>query len=288
MSANSIEAIGNFGIENVQIGEAKSSFPGGSGFRFALVASMFTQRIKAHSIVGRESAWNPALLALENNGVDVDGVKRVDDSVQFITQYDAGHNLEGYKIENAEIMPQIASLEIEGGLDSNTILHINPLDYDSQAKLVRLGTSKSSTVSMQMHHSSITPENRDKYLGLFSQVDMLFMTEAEAQLLTDNSILSESAEQISKEANGYVFITRGKQGVVVYQKGEETIDLPAIVVENPANLEGAGDAFAAGVISNWSNFNDIHKATRQGLMAANFSIQFSSPTEMIQFINKGQ
>lgn len=291
MSAEKLQkivSVGNFGVENVQIGEKKDSFPGGSGFRFVLIASMFIPTLKVYSIVGKEPIWDQALKALIKNGVDISGIQRTKKSIQFFTKYDQGLELQDFRIENAEIMSQIAYMEIDSGLNRNSILHINPLDFDSQAKLVRRGKSQNSTISMQMHYSSITPENGEKYLGLFSQVDMLFMTEEEAKLLTQKESLIESAKQTSEHTYGYIFITKGKKGVSVYQSSKEVLDLPAIEVENPANLEGAGDAFAAGVISGLSLNYDIEKATRLGLIAANFSVQFSSTNEMIVFINKSK
>lgn len=52
MSIEKVVGIGNFGIEHVKTGKHKESFPGGAGFRFALLTSLYLPGIKMFSIIG--------------------------------------------------------------------------------------------------------------------------------------------------------------------------------------------------------------------------------------------
>lgn len=60
-----------------------------------------------------------------------------------------------------------------------------------------------------------------------------------------------------------LLVKRGSKGVSVYQKGQETFNVPGFPVE-PLNVLGAGDAFASGFIYGYLQGWDLYKSCRMG------------------------
>lgn len=286
MENKKIVGIGNFGIENVKIGLNKDSFPGGAGFRFALFAALYGPSLKIFTIVDQRPMWSEALGALRDYGVDIEGIKYCDSGISFYTFYNDQGELLKFRIVNSRLMSDISKLDIGSSLDEETIFHICPLDYDSQARLVQIGIQSHTCVSIQMHYSSINSFNRVKYIDLIGKSNLVFMTGNEASLLTEAKSIEEAGKLLSKLIDGSLFITRGSQGITVWSNQAKLFDALPIPVTNPANLEGAGDAFAAGVVAGLVKTNDIRYSTILGLMTAATCIQFKSTREVIRFISQ--
>lgn len=286
MQLEKVVGVGNFGIEHVKIGANKDSFPGGAGFRFALLTSLYLPRVKIFSLVGKEPLWNRALDALAKIGTNIDGITRVDNGINFFTYYDEERRLLKYRIMNSEVMTEITKQNVKPDLDSTTLFHICPFDYESQARLVNIGVISNSYISLQMHHSSITDTTQGKYLELFKNINLLFMTEDEAIKLTQLPS-AEAGNLISNNTKGYTLITKGERGVTVYQSGQNLFDAKPEPIINPRNLEGAGDAFAAGTIVGFIKTNNIKEAVLNGFTTARLSIQSKSTQDMIKYIQDG-
>ncbi|MBQ4425406.1 MAG: carbohydrate kinase family protein [Lachnospiraceae bacterium] len=72
-----------------------------------------------------------------------------------------------------------------------------------------------------------------------------------------------------------VFLTEGADGVLVSEKGQKAVHLPAEAVP-VCNVSGAGDAFFAGLIHAFSLGKDCLESARIGLRAASLTLRSSS------------
>lgn len=101
---------------------------------------------------------------------------------------------------------------------------------------------------------------------LISQSDFLFLNEEESSFLTSQSEVESSLDFLLEYVN-CVAIKCGAKGSIGKIRGGKAISisaLPAKVVDTT----GAGDAFAAGFISNWLNSADLESSLKAGAALA--------------------
>jgi sugar/nucleoside kinase (ribokinase family) len=67
-------------------------------------------------------------------------------------------------------------------------------------------------------------------------------------------------------------ITRGQREAIAFT-ADEIISLQPPTVENVADVTGAGDSFAAGILSGLLNGLDLSQAVRHGAAAAAITVQ---------------
>ena len=92
---------------------------------------------------------------------------------------------------------------------------------------------------------------------------------AEARLLAD------------KETIEHLLVTRGKRGVAWYRRGNDRCTLYPVDEAASPHTNGAGDAFAAGVVAAFARGVEIEEAVRWGIAAARITLttpETTSPT----------
>ncbi len=97
-------------------------------------------------------------------------------------------------------------------------------------------------------------------------VSILILSSEEARLLTGIDDDVAAAWAIAREVP-IVALTRGSQGVQVFVYGKEPVAVPVIPVE-VVDPTGAGDAFAAGFLTEWVRSGDAVEAARAGIAVA--------------------
>lgn len=101
---------------------------------------------------------------------------------------------------------------------------------------------------------------------IFSKIDILFLNQEEASLLTKTSYKKEKQvfAKLDKLCPGITIMTKGKDGVVV-SDGKYIYSAKSLKTE-VADTVGAGDAFASGFVSAFIKENqDIEKAIQLGI-----------------------
>jgi sugar/nucleoside kinase (ribokinase family) len=111
-------------------------------------------------------------------------------------------------------------------------------------------------------------------------LDVIFCNRLEFESITDSSLsLENNLKNLFKKNSNIklICITMGADGVLI-GINEKLIKYKALNIdknqENIKNVTGAGDSFAAGVMSQLlkSNFNNINRAIACGLLAAKLSL----------------
>lgn len=70
-----------------------------------------------------------------------------------------------------------------------------------------------------------------------------------------------------------ICLTLGAEGVILSQKGKETIELPAIRLEKIADVTGAGDAFWSGFLTSYTRNKPMRICLESGLKTAAIKLQ---------------
>lgn len=98
---------------------------------------------------------------------------------------------------------------------------------------------------------------------LLPQLDVFICNRWEAELITGLEDPVEAARSLSERGARAVVIKLGAEGCYLFEGGKEFL-IPALQIKNPLDTTGAGDAFAAGLISGLRQGLNLPGACRLG------------------------
>lgn len=136
-------------------------------------------------------------------------------------------------------------------------------------------------VTTRLYAVIACPPKSKKIIPILPYLDAIFLNQIEASLIvgkevkTDKQILA-AAKMLYENGVKNVFITLGEHGACVYSHNVKQI-LPIVTV-NSTDTTGAGDAFAAGVISGLLEQASAQDSLRQGLIAASLAVEIEGKT----------
>ena len=136
---------------------------------------------------------------------------------------------------------------------------------------------------------------KDTLLKVIKQIDILFLNENEARLLTGIYNLIQAGKWLLGKGVKYVIIKLGSNGsMLVSHKG--IAQLPPYILEHVHDTTGAGDTFGGGFtgylasLKNWNTLPAIKRAMMIGNVMASFTIESFSVARLAgltpQVINK--
>lgn len=108
--------------------------------------------------------------------------------------------------------------------------------------------------------------------ALLPYIDYLIPNEQEIAMLTGTDDPYENARLLTEAGVGCAVIKRGRRGCIV-RKGNAVCDIPAYIVEEPADTTGAGDTFAAGFLYGISSGFPVEKAALFANAAASCAVE---------------
>lgn len=116
---------------------------------------------------------------------------------------------------------------------------------------------------------------------LVSRVDLLFINEGEARLLTGESVLARAARSLVARGLRAAVVKRGEHGVIVATR-EQICALPAYPEPEVVDPTGAGDSFAGGMMGflaseggDWAR--NLLRAAAHGTAVASFTVTSFGP-----------
>lgn len=118
---------------------------------------------------------------------------------------------------------------------------------------------------------------KDKLLNLLEQINVMFVNEQEARLLTGENDLKKAAMKIAN--GGFAVIKRGEKGVIVADS--EVVELPAYPTKVVSDA-GAGDVFAGAFMAYLSKRPSVVKAAAYGNVIASFFIEDWDPSRLLK------
>lgn len=135
-------------------------------------------------------------------------------------------------------------------------------------------TERAVTLGKPLAAIAISPAKVVRLRASLAGIDHLFLNEMEAAALTEDRPEDPRAwvEQLRSIGLKGGVITRGQREVIAFTQ-TEAISLQPPVVENVADVTGAGDSLAAGVLSALLAGLDLSEAIRHGAAAAAITVQ---------------
>jgi len=149
-------------------------------------------------------------------------------------------------------------------------VHIASLRLDTTIEALRMAEKYGLKTSWDPGRV-LAAQGLDKLKPVVSRVNIVFVNEKEARLLTGLEDYKEAARAIASEGVETVIVKRGAKGVYAYGK-EIDEDISAYKVENVLDTTGAGDAFASGFITGVLRGYSLRKSLQYGNAVAALKI----------------
>lgn len=247
---------------------------GGSASYFSLSASFFFPP-KIVGVVGSDFP-SSFLKILKERNVDTEGIK-IEEGKTFRWHGSYGKNPNIRKTLKTELnvfanfSPQLP----ESYRDSKFIFLAN-IQPDLQREVMKQIKSPEIIAMDTMNHwIKSCPE---KVISLLKDVDIMFLNDEEAYLLTGKRNFLESSEKILEMGPEYVVFKKGEHGVSVISKRGEIFSLPAYPLKIVKDPTGAGDSFAGAFMGYLAkegkvDWERIKKASVWGTIVASFSVE---------------
>ncbi|MBM7047967.1 carbohydrate kinase family protein [Rhizobium lusitanum] len=147
-------------------------------------------------------------------------------------------------------------------------------DANLPAETLSAVTARASFCGKPVAAIAISPAKVVRLKPCLAGIDHLFLNEAEAAALTE-SRPDDPREWVSElRALGLRsgVITRGKRELIAFSR-DIIISLQPPVVDNVADVTGAGDSLAAGILAALLAGHDLGEAVRHGAAAAAITVQ---------------
>lgn len=221
---------------------------GGSAANFSVAIARLGHRARFIGAVGDDVIGEIILKELESEGVEVRYVKKIgglrSGVVVVIVQPDGGKRMIAYRGANMGLSPDDINETSLGGVDH---VHVasGRVELILKAKEVAKRDGKSISVD---GGTSLARKGLEVAAKALSGVDVVFMNQAEAKLLSSSSDHRAALDVIARNIDAReIVVTLGDRGAMALSGGEflyvDAFRLQAL------DTTGAGDTFAAAYIA---------------------------------------
>jgi sugar/nucleoside kinase (ribokinase family) len=144
-------------------------------------------------------------------------------------------------------------------------------------KTAEIAHAAGREVSFTLSDPFCVDRYRDEFLHLMRTgvVDIVFANEHELKSLYQTSSFEAALEQIRADCR-LAAVTRSERGSIIV-RGDETVEVKAITVEDVVDTTGAGDLYAAGFLHGYTRGYDLKRCGDLGSLAAGLVIQQVGP-----------
>ncbi len=254
------------GPDGNAVATALSRSHGGMGANIAVALARLGSRVALMGATGDDEVGQLLRERLQEEGVDLSAmVQRPETPTHscFIAVNPKGERII-FGLPGTLVLEQPEELDREL-LRQVEVLHLAP-GYRSVA-LAAIEVARAAGAFISYTAGDVQwPEGVPAAREIATQVDLLIVNRVEAALLTGQEEPREALQALLESVEGMVALTIGSQGVLVGAEGQ--IDhVPAYPVE-VEDSTGAGDAFAAGLVTGLVRRLTLQEATRFGAAVA--------------------
>ena len=259
---------------------------GGAAGNTALNLKRLGNDVSLLSAVGDDPAGAGLLQALESAGLSTEAILR--QKGQRTAAYTAILDDKG------DLVAGLADMEIYGALAPRELVAAlrrlpgQPQSGDFvflDANLPAAGLAALVTLfedsEVTLCAAAVSPAKVSRLQALLPQLDLLFCNEAELMAFCDSEGKEEAehlkaATAISERSAACLLVTRGAEGVMLFDRGQMT-SFPAPEAK-VVDVNGAGDAFAAGTLHALGRGTCLQDAVALGQSAAALTLEVSFST----------
>lgn len=271
--------VGSLAYDSVKTpsGKAEKSL-GGSANYFSVAASLFS-KVFVVGVVGDDYSDGDRSILLSRR-VDLTGLQTVTGKT-FHWEGTYEHNLnEAQTLKTelnvfAEFNPTLPD-----SYKNSSYVFLANIDPTLQLQVLSQ-VEKPVFVGMDSMNFWINSK-QDELLKVLKKVDIVFMNEAEAKMLTQTSNTIQAIKKVAELGPQFVVVKKGEYGSTLYSKKNGFFQSPALPIENVVDPTGAGDSFAGGFFGSLAarlnsdqvpEWNDLKTATLAGTVLSSQTIQ---------------
>ncbi|MBN2383422.1 sugar kinase [bacterium] len=246
---------------------------GGSAVYFSLAARAFTS-VKLVAVVGTDFPEEHMQL-LRDHGVDLDGLKvETGNTFRWTGEYSADLNMARTLDTQLNVFAHFKPVLPPSyrHVDSLFLANIDPhLQRDVLAQVDKPVFVGCDTMNFWIE------QKREGVLEVLKLVDVLFINEDEARMLTGMKHLFDCAQAILALGPNTVAIKRGASGVALFQQ-DRVFVAPVYLPARAVDTTGAGDSFAGGFMGFVTKAQDhswetLKRAAVMGTLLASLNIE---------------
>ncbi len=271
----SILVVGSVAYDNLETPSGRrDDVLGGAATHFSTAASFFTQ-VHLVGVVGGDFSVEHVDF-LRGRGIDLAGLKVVEGGKTFRW---SGHYMND--LNQAETLGTDLGVfaafdpELTGHHSERPYLFLANIHPELQLKVLRQ-MKNPRLVAMDTMNLWINTQ-RDNLQKVIEEVDLIFVNDGEARLLTGEKNVTLAARKIMSWGPKYVVVKRGEHGAMLFA-GERIFAAPALPVAEVVDPTGAGDTFAGGFlgcVARSGNLSDktLRRAVVSGSVMASFQVE---------------
>ena len=250
--------------------ESGKGVVGGAGIYSSIASSLFTETALVAAI-GYDFPVD-FIDRIEAKGIDIKSVRKL--------EYPTFHWSGEYKGDMAQAITHETDFQINEHYDweiekehrKGRVLLLCNNDPNIQKRVLEQMDAEIIAMDTMNLWIDIAKETLD---NVVSQVGILFINDAEAQLYSNSENLNEAAQKLLGKGPRYVIIKKGEHGASLYT--EDTVShLTAFNVEKFVDPTGAGDSFAGATMGYLANVETVNKDSI--IVAMNYGAAVASIT----------
>lgn len=247
---------------------------GGAATHFSTAASFFT-KVHIVGVVGADFE-SEHIEFFKGRGIDVAGLKVVPNGKTFRW---AGHYMKD--LNQAETLDTQLGVfatfdpDLSDHHKQRPFLFLANIHPELQLKVLNQ-MKRPQLIAMDTMNLWINTA-REHLQKVIDRVDLIFVNDGEATLLTGEKNVILAARRIMKWGPRYVVVKRGEYGAMLFS-GENIFAAPALPLAKVIDPTGAGDTFAGGFLGHVAREGKIDDATLRravicGSVMASFQVE---------------
>ncbi|KOP68241.1 ribokinase [Bacillus sp. FJAT-18019] len=259
-------------------GEHFQMNPGGKGANQAVAAAKLGAQVQLLGCVGNDRFGEDIVAHLQEQGVDVSNVEPVTDVTATATIIVSDQDNSIIVVPGANNYVTASFVESKRDVIAASDILVLQLEIPLEGVQKAVQIAKENGVKVILNPAPIQSLPSE----LLMDVDYFTPNEHEQELLRQ--------DRAEEELDGKLIVTKGSQGVCIYEDGEEVI-IPAYKVD-VVDTTGAGDSFNGGLAHALSKGLSLKDACKYGnavaaLSTTKLGAQTGMPTsaEVEEFIN---
>ena len=262
---------------------------GGSAANVAIAVRRLGLSASVIAKVGLDSFARVAVDSLMKERIDISGLKVeptsptgfsvvVRDPKGRIIIY--GFKGASEKLEERDIDPEL--------IKRANYVHIASLRLDTTKQVVKLAKEYGKKISWDPGRV-LAAEGAEKLKDVIKDVNIVLANEREAELITSLKNFKEAAQTIKAMGPDLVIIKRGEKGSYALSN-EAEYETPAYPISRVVDTTGAGDTFAAGLLTSLINNYPLKKALMRASIVAALKVSklgsHAAPTleELLEYL----
>ena len=273
----SLLTIGTVAFDDIEtpFGKAEKVI-GGACTYASYAASYFTDKIRLCSIVGADFPTDE-IQALENRGVDMEGLQVKQDGLTFFWagKYHENMNQRDTLVTDLNVLDDFNPILPEAYKDSKYVI-LGNLTPEIQIQVMNQldGSQKLIVLDTMNFWMDVA---MDSLLEAISKIDVITINDEEARQLSGEYSLVNAAEKIHKMGPKHIVIKKGEHGALLFSEGK-IFSAPALPLAQVFDPTGAGDTFAGGFIgylahTDDTSFENLKTALIYGSCMASFCVE---------------